>query len=227
MLPRVAFLKRARDAFLREAENTEALDHPNVVRFWDSGCAEGTFFFTLEYCDGGSLDQRIKECGGRLPVDEATTITLQALDGLEYAHRAEIPYVKLAGGSVGRGYGLVHRDLKPHNIFLSGTGSSRIVKIGDFGLAKAFDLAGLSGQTATGSAAGTPYFMPRQQVVNFKYAKPEVDVWAMAATLYFMLTGSVPRQLRAGSRSVVRRAGDKRGPDPRAKPRRSPGGWPR
>lgn len=194
MLPQVAFQRNARDHFLREGENTKALVHPNVVRFWESGCAEGTFFFTLEFCDGGSLDQWIKASGGRLAVEEATAIGLQALDGLEYAHHAEIPYVKLASGSVGRGYGLVHRDLKPHNIFHSGSGKSRIVKIGDFGLAKAFDLAGLSGQTATGSAAGTPYFMPRQQVINFKLAKPEVDVWALAATLYFMLTGSVPRR---------------------------------
>src|SRR5262249_33537245 len=60
---------------------------------------------------------------------------------------------------------------------------------------KAFDLAGLSGLTATGTAAGTPAFMPRQQVVNFKYVKPEVDVWAAAATLYFALTGHPPRTL--------------------------------
>jgi serine/threonine protein kinase len=151
------------------------------------------FFFTLEFRDGGSVDRLIKERGGTLPIEDAAAIALQALDGLDYAHRAEIPQVKMAGGSFGRGYGLVHRDLKPHNLFLAGTGKSRVVKVGDFGLAKAFDLAGLSGQTATGSAAGTPYFMPRQQVVNFKYAKPEVDVWALAATLYFMLTGSYPR----------------------------------
>jgi eukaryotic-like serine/threonine-protein kinase len=194
MLPRIACQKKVRDAFLREGENTKALDHPNVVRFWDSGCAEGTFFFTLEFCDRGSVDRRIKECGGRLAVEEATAIALQALDGLEYAHHAEIPYVKLPGGSTRRGYGVIHRDLKPHNLFLAGSGNGRIVKIGDFGLAKAFDLAGLSGQTATGAVAGTPYFMPRQQVINFKYAKPEVDVWALAATLYFMLTGSPPRR---------------------------------
>jgi eukaryotic-like serine/threonine-protein kinase len=67
--------------------------------------------------------------------------------------------------------------------------------VGDYGLAKAFDLAGLSGQTLTGSKAGTPAFMPRQQVLNFKYAQPEVDVWAAAASLYNMLTGQIPRNL--------------------------------
>lgn len=66
-------------------------------------------------------------------------------------------------------------------------------KIGDYGLSKAFDLAGLSGQTRTGSRVGTPVFIPRQQVLEFKYAKPEVDVWAAAASLYYMLTGYYPR----------------------------------
>ena len=65
-------------------------------------------------------------------------------------------------------------------------------------LAKAFDVAGLSGQTRTGSAAGTPVFMPRQQVVNFKYAKPEVDVWAAAASFYFLVTGQFPREFAPG-----------------------------
>ena len=135
----------------------------------------------------------MKQRGGRLSIDEAVEITLQALDGLEYAHHAEVPQVRLDDGTFGRGEGLVHRDLKPHNLFLSGSGRSRRALIGDFGLAKAFDLAGLSGLTCTGVMAGTPKFMPRPQIREFKYAKPDVDVWAMAATLYFMLTGQFTR----------------------------------
>jgi serine/threonine-protein kinase len=198
MLPRVAADARARTMFLREAENTKALRHPNVVELRDGGCWRGTFFFTLEYCDGGSVDRLIKERGGRLALDEAGPIILQVLDGLDYAHNAPIPHVRLADGSDGPGRGLVHRDIKPHNLFLAGSGGARVAKVGDYGLAKAFDLAGLSGQTRTGSVAGTPVFMPRQQVVNFKYAKPEVDVWAVAASLYFMLTGAFPRDFPRG-----------------------------
>ena len=67
-------------------------------------------------------------------------------------------------------------------ILLSGSGSARIAKVADFGLAKAFDDAGLSNFTATGTRAGSPWYMPRQQVVRFKSADPAVDVWAMAAT---------------------------------------------
>jgi serine/threonine protein kinase len=130
---------------------------------------------------------------GKLSVDEAIPIILQVLDGLEYAHKAEIPYVRLADGTFGKGRGLVHRDIKPDNIFLINVNDTRIAKIGDYGLSKAFDVAGLSGQTMTGDKAGSPWFMPRQQVIDFKYAKPEVDVWAVAASLYYMLTNFLPR----------------------------------
>jgi len=193
MLPQVAADDAAVAMFLREVENTRALNHPNVVRLLDAGCWQGTFYFTLEFCDSGSVVDLMERRGGTVSVDEALFLILQALIGLEYAHQAEVPYVRLQDGSYGTGRGLVHRDLKPHNLFLSGTGAQRLAKVGDYGLAKAFDTAGLSGQTRSGAAAGTPLFMPRQQVVNFKFAKPEVDVWAMAACLYCMLTGDVPR----------------------------------
>jgi eukaryotic-like serine/threonine-protein kinase len=68
-----------------------------------------------------------------------------------------------------------------------------VAKVADFGLAKAFELAGLSGFTETGMWGGTLEFMPHQQLINFKYAKPEVDVWAMAASLYYMLTDEYAR----------------------------------
>ena len=70
--------------------------------------------------------------------------------------------------------------------------------MGDYGLAKAFDQAGLSGLTCTGAVAGTPYFMPRQQVLDFRFAQPEVDVWAASASLYNMLTGACPRDFPRG-----------------------------
>jgi len=197
MLPQVALNKRAKQMFLREIETTRALKHPNVVELCNLGCSDSTFFFTLEYCDGGSVDQLLKKRGGPLSVSEACEIVLQVLAGLEYAHQVQFD-VSLPDGGVQQACGLVHRDLKPQNIFLSGSGSNRVVKVGDFGLAKAFDLAGLSGQSCTGAAAGTPVFMPRQQVVNFKYARPDVDVWTAAASLYFLLTGVVPRDFTKG-----------------------------
>ncbi len=187
MLPRIAADDHARQLFLREAESTRALHHPNVVRLRDVAFSHGTFFFTLEYCDGGSVDQLARGHGGKLPVAEALPVILQVLDGLEYAHNV-----------FGPGSGLVHRDLKPANLFLASAAGATVAKVGDYGLGKAFDQAGLSGQTCTGAVAGTPSFMPRQQVINFKYAKPEVDVWAAAASLYHLLTGHTPRDFPPG-----------------------------
>jgi serine/threonine-protein kinase len=193
MLPKIAADERANERFLRETVNTQSLQHRNIVRLYDSGCSCGTFFFTLEFCDRGSASRLMKRRGGKLAIAEAGPIILQVLDGLAYAHAAPIPYVKLKDGRFVPGRGLVHRDIKPENVFLRGPRSKRAAKLGDYGLAKAFDLAGLSGHTYTGDVAGTPHFMPRQQVVNFLDAGPEVDVWATAATLYCMLTGNVPR----------------------------------
>ncbi len=193
ILPEVVTHPQAINRFLREIENTKALNHKNVVQLKDYSYSDRQFFFTLEYCNGGSIWNLLERCSYQLSINMAVPIIVQALDGLDYAHNAEIPYVKKADGSFGKGKGLVHRDIKPANIFLSNINSSTVVKIADYGLAKAFDLAGLSGQTITGNKGGTFPFMPRQQIIDFKYVKPEVDVWAMAATLYNMLTGVYPR----------------------------------
>ena len=197
MLPQVAVDEKAKDLFLREARMTKALKHPNVVQLLDSDCSSGTFFFTLEFCNGGSVDQFMRREGRVLPVAKALDITLQALDGLDYAHNAPVT-AKTEQGKFIRKKGIVHRDLKPANIFLSGTGDKLLAKIADLGLSKSFRAAGLTGMTATGSAAGSPWYMPRQQVIKYKYSKPEVDVWAMAASLYNMLTGAYPRQFPKG-----------------------------
>jgi serine/threonine protein kinase len=191
LLPEVAADEQMVARFLREAHLTRALKHRNVVRLRDTGCVEGAFFFTLDYCDGGSLS-RLMQQRGPLPIDEAANFILQVLAGLEYAHLVEVS-VRLPDGSRAEAAGLVHRDLKPDNIFLRGDGAERVALVGDYGLAKAFDLAGMSGYTASGMKAGTPFHLPRQQVIDFRQSGPEVDVWAAAACFYHMLTGFVPR----------------------------------
>lgn len=197
MRPKVAANQRAVNWFMREVENMKVLKHRNVVGLKEFGYADETFFFTMEYCDGGSVvDLMAKRGVSTLPIGEAVVIILQVLDGLTYTHNAEIPHVRLADGSFAKGRGLIHRDLKPGNIFLANVGGKQVAKSGDYGLSKAFDQAGLSGQTMTGNVVDTPYFRPRQQVIDYKYAQPDVDVWAAAACLYVMITGYSSRNLQ-------------------------------
>ena len=188
MLPQAASSEPARARFLREVSTVEMLRHPRLVRLHDHGCWNGIFFFVMDYCDGGDVAGLVHRRGGRLPDYQALGITLQVLDGLEHAHQADVRAYDVTGRPLPV-RGLVHRDLSPSNIFLHGG----MAKVGDFGLAKAFDAAGLSGLTRTGTRAGSPSYVSRQQVLHFKWAKPEVDVWAAAACLYYMLTGSAPR----------------------------------
>ena len=198
MLPRVAVEPHARELFLREVENTRVLRHPNLVQLLDYSTSGQEFFFTLEFCDGGSVSDYMEDRNRVFSPAEALDITLQVLDGLEFAHT--VPFtIPLPDGSTRAVRGLVHRDLSPQNVLLDKTSGRLVAKVSDFGLGKAFDTAGLSGQTMTGDAAGKPVFMPRQQVVNFKFSKPEVDVWAAAASLYWMLTAEVPRDFPDGA----------------------------
>ncbi|MFE7270062.1 protein kinase [Streptomyces sp. NPDC057623] len=188
MLPQAAGNEAAKARFLREMSTVEMLRHPHLVRLHDHGCWNGIYFFVMDHCDGGDVAQLVHRRGGRLPDYQALGITLQVLDGLAHAHQADVRAYDAEGRPLAV-RGLVHRDLSPRNIFLHGG----MAKVGDFGLAKAFDAAGLSGLTHTGTSGGNPSFVSRQQVLQFKRAQPEVDVWAAAACLYYMLTGSAPR----------------------------------
>ncbi|HET6705150.1 FHA domain-containing serine/threonine-protein kinase [Amycolatopsis sp.] len=179
--------------FLREIANVRALRHPNIVDFRGVG-DEPVPFLVSTYCPGGSVDRL-----GRLTAREAVPIILGVLAGLAYAHGAELPEVRLADRTTTTARGLVHRDVKPQNVLLDGG----IARLADFGLAKAFDVAGFSGHTRTGELGGSLEFVPRAQVLNYRYAPPWVDVWATAATLYWMLTGRPPRDFPLGADPVA------------------------
>lgn len=138
-----------------------------------------------------------------MPAETAVALMLQVLDGLAHAHTVPMPAAPDADGTMAPVRGLVHRDIKPQNLLLSGSGPTRTVKIADFGLAKAFDRAGLSDQTRTGALGGSVAFMPRAQIVNYKFARPGVDVWATAACLYWMLTRATPRDFPPGADPVL------------------------
>lgn len=192
MMPQTAVRMPVIEAFLHEVENTRALQHPHIVQLLDSGYVNGKFFFVWEHCDRGSVADLVQQ-QGKLTIEMAIDLTLQVLAGLEYAHSATIPYVKLLDGSYSPGRGLVHRDLNPANLLLAMVQDIPTVKIADYGLTKAFDLAGLSGLAPSQATTEAARFMPRQQAINFNYAKPEVDVWSTVACLYHLLTGAYPR----------------------------------
>ena len=177
MLAKVAVDEASRQLFFREIEVTRSLRHPNIVELLDHGSAGVGFYFAMELCRGGSVEAVMRRRRAVYSLAEAGPIVLQALEGLAFAHAQKY----------------VHRDLKPPNILL-GTDERGPAKIADFGLAKSFQMAGLSGFSHTGAIGGTLGFMPREQLTNYKYARPMSDVWSMAATLYFMLSGQLPRE---------------------------------
>ncbi|MEU1299954.1 FHA domain-containing serine/threonine-protein kinase [Streptomyces shenzhenensis] len=195
----------ARFAFRRELAGIRALRHPHIVAFRGGGDEDNAFYFATEYCPGGSLEQLAERYGGTVPVDEALTVVRQVLSGLAYAHQAELPSLRRPDGTATPARGLVHRDVKPANILLAGASADGhpVVKLADFGLAKAFERAGLSGHTRTGALGGTIPFTARAQLIDYKYAGPEVDVWATAACLYWMLTGATPRDFPPGRDPVA------------------------
>lgn len=194
LLPEIAVEDQSRDDFIREAENLRALKHPNIVELKECGYTGGALFLALDYCAEGSLREYMLRTGITFKLKTALELTFQILDGLEYAHNVRLEQMSLLDAQIYTVKGLVHRDIKPANIFLvRQAGGMLAAKISDFGLAKAFDMAGISGCTRTGDFSGTLGFIPKQQYLNYKYVKPEVDIWATAATLYYMLTGKTPR----------------------------------
>ncbi len=155
--------------FLGEVEAVAQIDHPNVVRIYESGDSYGRPYFTMEHLSGGSLADRIKAGSLGKPSDVAELIRKLAL-AVQSAHNSQI----------------VHRDLKPANVLFDSFGEPRIT---DFGLAKRGD----GGFTATNAIMGTPAYMaPEQAKGESKFVGPQSDVWALGVMLYECLTGVKP-----------------------------------
>ena len=162
--------------FRAEGETLARLQHPNIVQIhevgeWRAGEATPPVpFFSLEFVDGGGLDQKI--AGKPLPALEAAQLTMTLARAVQHAHQ----------------HGIVHRDLKPANVLLTQAGQA---KIADFGLAKHLDTA--AAQTRSGSILGSPsYLAPEQAAGRSREIGPCTDVYALGAILYEMLTGAAP-----------------------------------
>ncbi|HTU23769.1 MAG TPA: serine/threonine-protein kinase, partial [Pirellulales bacterium] len=176
-VPKVAVGEKSRARFLREIDLLRNLRHPQICALLDLGAVDYSFFFIMDYCSGGSLAELVKNQGGRLKLNVALPLLRQSLVALEYAHEQ----------------GIVHRDLKPENILLHQHSARWEARIADFGLAKQFEQAGLSGMTVTGAFGGTFEYMPREQLTDFRSVRPTCDIWSIAATFYRVLTGASAR----------------------------------
>ncbi len=162
------FVKR----FRREAEASARLDHPNLVRAYERGEDLGFHFYAMEYCEGAALDQ-VLVAERMLPVERAIAITLDAARGLQYAHAQ----------------GIIHRDIKPGNIFLVKDGPAKVL---DLGLSKTLEGGASSFQTVTGTVLGTPHYISPEQAEGDKGVDGRSDLYSLGATLYHMLTGDAP-----------------------------------
>jgi serine/threonine-protein kinase len=154
--------------FQREAEAVAGLRHPNVVQVYDVGEHEGRPYFTMELVEGGSLAQKV--AGTPQPAGQAAALVATLAEAVQAAHQG----------------GVIHRDLKPGNVLLSADGAP---KISDFGLARR--LEGEGGLTQSGVALGTPGYMAPEQARG-QAPGPAVDVYALGAILYELLTGRPP-----------------------------------
>ena len=164
--------RRQIDRFLRECRILADLNHAHIVGFRDVGEWNGLLFLAMELVDGPDLAARLATKGLEAP-RTAVRIICQVLGGLAHAHAK----------------GFVHRDIKPANILIGRTGNKQAAKLGDFGLARAFESSGLSGLTMQGEVGGTPWFMAPEQVTHYRMVKPPADQYSAAATLYRLLTG--------------------------------------
>ncbi|HUQ48141.1 MAG TPA: protein kinase, partial [Gemmatimonadaceae bacterium] len=159
--------------FLREIEIAAQLQHPNILTLLDSGNANGFLFYVMPYVSGQSLRERISR-EGELPVHEAVRLLVEVVDALSHAHD----------------HGVVHRDMKPDNVMLSG----RHALVADFGVAKAVSdaSAGGGGVTSVGLAVGTPSYMSPEQAAADPGIDHRSDIYSVGVMAYEMLTGRTP-----------------------------------
>lgn len=201
-MTRVSMLSAAkREQFQLEVRLTAQLSHPNVIRMIGSGELERVPYHLTEFCCTGSISsfvQRKRQAeGGRLERTTATHILLQLLDALDYLHSARIALPK-ENGEMATTQGIVHRDVNPKNIFLMDETEYPLIKLADFGYAKAREPADQPRSSGNLEFAGTLDFMPRLRTDGVRYDESEVDVWSAAATYYSMLTGHPPKHTSEG-----------------------------
>jgi serine/threonine-protein kinase len=171
IMPEATTTRSAIDRFQREMSVISKLRHPNIVECYEQGMTRGQFWFAMEYIVGTNLEALAKADPGRYPANQGCRLACQVLKGLEQAHQL----------------GFVHYDIKPENILIAQSAEGLVVKISDFGLAKSFRAFVLTNTSYTDDNRSMP-FMPPEQMLDFKTVTPLADLYATAATLYYLLT---------------------------------------
>ncbi|WP_437608351.1 protein kinase [Sorangium sp. So ce834] len=185
LLPATAADPEMCERFLREARIAARLKSEHAVKVHDVGrLPSGLPFMVMEFLDGRDL-RVIRKKRGPLPVEEATLYVIQACDALAEAHAL----------------GLVHRDVKPANLFLTHTREGApCIKVLDFGISKVSEAASLGVsemRTSTGQMLGTPHYMPPEQMRGQRDVDARADIWAVGSLLYVLLTGRYPMHARS------------------------------
>ncbi|EYF01794.1 Serine-threonine protein kinase [Chondromyces apiculatus DSM 436] len=161
--------------FRREAAAAAQIKSPHVSQVFDHGvAADGSLYIVMELLEGEDLRRRITRLG-RLSFREAAQIVSQTAKALGRAHQL----------------GIIHRDIKPDNLFLLDLDGEPFVKVLDFGIAKQ-NVQGDPGMTESGSMLGTPYYMSPEQLLSSKHVDARADLWALGVVAYQMLTGKLP-----------------------------------
>jgi serine/threonine-protein kinase len=168
---------QARARMFREARAAQALSSENVVRVFDLGIHAGDPFIVMELLEGRDLGSAVEE-QGPLGVEEAIDCILEACVGVAEAHDN----------------GIIHRDLKPSNLFATRTSKRRLIKVLDFGISKVPDVLVREDCDKTGRdvVLGSPYYMSPEQLRDPASVDGRTDIWALAVTLHFLLTGEHP-----------------------------------
>ncbi|HEV8000984.1 MAG TPA: serine/threonine-protein kinase [Planctomycetaceae bacterium] len=156
--------------FLREARSMARLQHPNVVQVYAADSVSGVNFAAIEFIDGRSMQNWMNDLK-QLSVGDAIHVVLVCADALKHAHDQN----------------MIHRDIKPDNILVTSRG---VVKVADFGLAKALDED--VSMTQSGTGLGTPLYMAPEQARNAKHVDKRSDIYALGSTLYYFVTGKLP-----------------------------------
>jgi serine/threonine-protein kinase len=182
MRPELAASRRMIQMFLRESQISLSLRHPNIVEFLDAGEYHGTLYIVMEYVDGEDAEKLRQREGGRLAENAVVALARQTLEALTHAH----------------GQHIVHRDLKPPNLLVRGRLPSGRVQVTDFGLARNFRAAGMSGLTRRGDVRGSIPFMAPEQVLDCRGVDHRADLYSLGSTMYYLLTGQFIYDFRRG-----------------------------